>query len=123
MRGFNFVPIRSDPMLIFLSGNRLKLVYIIKVSSKPKVADSIPTVVKKFFSMPGVDTLRVTSANSPSPKKSMYSFILFRAISFIEIVPFFQIVIQERVIRSRRMRRCYSKRYSFTVSCFCSKNR
>ena len=22
MRGFNFVPIRSDPMLIFLSGNR-----------------------------------------------------------------------------------------------------
>ena len=25
MRGFNFVPIRSDPMLIFLSGNDTRL--------------------------------------------------------------------------------------------------
>ena len=37
-------------------------------TSKSEVAVSIPTVVKLFFSLPGVDTLRVTSASTYTPE-------------------------------------------------------
>ena len=47
-RGFNFVLFWSDPMLIFLSGNRLKLVYIIKVSVGLKVG--LLYIIKSFHS-------------------------------------------------------------------------